>query len=294
MKFELRDFGFTGLKVSPLGFGAGRIGGKEMTDKKVEKLLNSVLDLGINLIDTARSYGESEHRIGKFLHNRRQEFILSTKIGYDVEGTQDWTYDSIIKGVEKALRILQTDYIDIVHLHSCNKDILEKGEVIEALTRMTQEGKVRVPAYSGDNDPLEFAIYSDSFAAFQSSINVCDQKTINSFLHPAKQKYMGVIAKRPLANFAWHEKANISDPVVAEYKRRIYEMNIDYGMSLEEVMIRFAAYTYGVDSILIGTNDLSHLKANIKLVQKGKLPDELITRIKSRFDEIGKEWQTLT
>jgi len=133
MSIELRDFGFTGLKVSAVGFGTGKIGGSELTDKKVEKLLNSVLDMGINLIDTARSYGEAEHRIGKFLKHRRTEFILSTKVGYDVEGVDDWTFKCITDGVEKALRILQTDYIDIVHLHSCNKDILEKGEVIEAL-----------------------------------------------------------------------------------------------------------------------------------------------------------------
>ncbi|MBK7867158.1 MAG: aldo/keto reductase [Ignavibacteriales bacterium] len=104
---------------------------KELSDKKVDKLLNSVLDLGINLIDTARSYGEAENRIGKFLKHRRSEFILSTKVGYDVEGVEDWTFKCITEGVEKALRILQTDYIDIVHLHSCNKDILEKGKLLK-------------------------------------------------------------------------------------------------------------------------------------------------------------------
>ena len=295
MSMELRDFGFTGMKVTPIGFGAGRIGDKKkLSEKKVEKLLNTVLDLGINLIDTARSYGESEHRIGKYLAGRRSEFILSTKIGYDVEGTDDWTYDCVIKGVDKALRILQTDYIDIVHLHSCNKDILEKGEVTEALLRMTQEGKVKCHAYSGDNEALEYAVYSGSFAAIQSSINIADQKTINTLLHPAKQKYMGVIAKRPLANFAWGDNADLSDPNIAEYRRRIYEMNIDYGMPLEEAMIRFAAYTYGVDSILIGTSDVKHLKSAVKMVEKGKLPEDLLENIRNRYSETGSEWPNLT
>lgn len=294
MSIELRDFGFTGIKVSSVGFGAGKIGGNDLTDNKVDKLLNSVLDLGINLIDTARSYGEAEHRIGKFLKHRRSEFILSTKVGYDVEGVEDWTFRCIIEGVEKALRILQTDYIDIVHLHSCNKDILERGEVVEALTKMTQEGKIKVPAYSGDNDALEYAVHSGSFASLQSSINICDQKTVNTILHQAKQRYMGVIAKRPLANFAWHENANITDPVVEEYKRRIYEMNIDFGMPLEEAMIRFSTFTYGVDSILIGSTNLEHLKANLNLAAKGKLPDDLIDKIKTRFNEAGKDWQALT
>lgn len=294
MSLELRDFGFSGLKVTPIGFGAGKTGDKKTSAKKIEKLLNTVLDLGINLIDTARSYGESEHRIGKYLSARRHEFILSTKVGYDVEGTEDWTYNCIIKGVEKALRIMQTDYIDIVHLHSCNKDVLERGEVTEALTRMTQEGKVRCHAYSGDNEALEYAVYSGSFASIQSSINIADQKTINNLLHPAKQRYMGVLAKRPLANFAWADNANISDPNVAEYKRRIYEMNIDFGMPLEEAMIRFAAYTYGVDSILIGTSDVKHLKAAVQMIEKGKLPDDLLDRIRTRFSESGSSWNTLT
>lgn len=294
MSMELRDFGFSGMKVTPIGFGAGHTGDIKMSDKKVEKLLNTVLDLGINLIDTARSYGESEHRIGKFLSARRSEFILSTKIGYDVEGTEDWTYDCVVKGVEKALRILQTDYIDIVHLHSCNKDILEKGEVTEALLRMTQEGKVKCHAYSGDNEALEYAVYSGSFASIQSSINIVDQKTINTLLHPAKQRYMGVLAKRPLANFAWGDNADLTDPVVAEYRRRIYDMNIDYGMPLEEAMIRFSAYTYGVDSVLIGTSDVKHLKAAVKIVEKGKLPEDLLERIKQRYSETGSDWANLT
>jgi aryl-alcohol dehydrogenase-like predicted oxidoreductase len=294
MSLELRDFGFTGLKVTPIGLGTGRIGGKDISDKDVDTLLNSALDLGINLIDTARSYGEAENRIGKFLKTRRSEFILSTKIGYDVEDTEDWTYDCVVKGVEKALRILQTDYIDIVHLHSCNKDILEKGEVIEALTKMRQEGKVKAPAYSGDNEALEYAVNSETFASLQSSINICDQKTINSFLHSAKQKYMGVIAKRPLSNFAWHENADQSDPNVIEYKRRIFEMNIDYGMPMEEAMIRFAAYTFGVDSIIVGTKNLAHFKSCVELVQKGKLPQEILDKIKNRFNEVGNSWSTLT
>ncbi|KAB2908618.1 MAG: aldo/keto reductase [Ignavibacteriales bacterium] len=294
MSFELRDFGFSRIKVTPVGFGAGYIGNENISEKKAEKLLNGVLDMGVNLIDTARSYGESEYRIGKFLNKRRSEFILSTKVGYDVENVEDWTAESVTKGIEKALRILNTDYIDIVHLHSCNKDILERSDVIEALLRMVQEGKVRCHAYSGDNEALEYAVFSDNFAAIQSSINIADQKTINTCLFPAKQKYMGVLAKRPLAKFAWGEGANLNDPIVAEYRRRIYEMNIDFGMPLEEAMTRFAAFTYGVDSVLIGTTDLKHLKAAVKAVEKGKLSDEMIDRIRNRFNEIGKDWSSLT
>ncbi|MCL6494566.1 MAG: aldo/keto reductase [Ignavibacterium sp.] len=81
-----RKFGNTDLQVSAIGFGAGEIGDYNLPDSEVEKLLNTALDLGINLIDTARGYYASEERIGKFISHRRGEFILSTKVGYGIDG----------------------------------------------------------------------------------------------------------------------------------------------------------------------------------------------------------------
>jgi aryl-alcohol dehydrogenase-like predicted oxidoreductase len=293
MSLDIRDFGMTGLKVTALGFGAGMTGTETLTDKEAKYLLNSVIDNGINLIDTARSYGLSEERIGKHLSKRRSEFILSTKVGYDVEGYEDWTYDCIIAGVDKALKILKTDYIDIVHLHSCNLDKLQEGAVTEALIRTVQEGKVRVPAYSGDNDALNHAVYSGKFGGMQASINITDQKAINDILYPAKKNYMGVIAKRPSANSVWkYNEAPVGD-YIEQYFYRLRQMNIDFGMPVHEAALRFAAYTYGVDSVIVGTTNIEHLKQNIALIEKGKLPDELYQTIRDRFNEHGSEWYSL-
>ena len=115
---ELRQFGFTGLKVSALGFGAGHIGDYNSDEKSINTILNTAVDLGINLIDTARGYGASEERIGKFLSHRRNEIILSTKVGYDIPGYKNWTYDCVIAGINEALKKLCTDYIDIVHFQN--------------------------------------------------------------------------------------------------------------------------------------------------------------------------------
>src|ERR1035437_1577658 len=127
---ELRQFGFTGLKVSALGLGAGHIGDYNADEKSVDKLLNTAVDLGVNLIDTARGYGASEERIGKFLSRRRNEIIFSTKVGYSIAGYEDWTYGCVIAGINEALKQLRTDYIDIVHLHFCPTDILRNNSVI--------------------------------------------------------------------------------------------------------------------------------------------------------------------
>ncbi len=293
MSLDIRDFGMTGLKVTALGFGAGMTGTDTLTDKEAKYLLNSVIDNGINLIDTARSYGLSEERIGKHLSNRRSEFILSTKVGYDVEGYEDWTYDCIIAGVDKALKILKTDYIDIVHLHSCNPDKLQEGAVTEALIRTVQEGKVRVPAYSGDNDALNYAVHSGKFGGVQASINITDQKAINDILYSAKKNYMGVIAKRPSANSVWkYSEAPVGD-YIEQYFYRLKTMNIDFGMPVHEAALRFSAYTYGVDSIIVGTTNIEHLKENIAIIEKGKLSEDLYQQIRNKFNENGSHWYSL-
>src|SRR3954453_2251217 len=153
-----RPFGRTGLTVPVLGFGAGHVGDPALDEAEVGRLLHGALDLGVNLIDTARSYGLSEERIGRHLAGRRDEFVLSTKVGYGIPGYDDWTGPVIAAGVDAALGRLRTDRIDIVHFHSCPLAVLERGEVIAALQAAVAAGKVRVAAYSGEHPPLDWAI----------------------------------------------------------------------------------------------------------------------------------------
>ena len=160
----LNSLGRTGLNVSALGFGAMHINDERTSEAEAGALLNHVLDEGINLIDTARGYGLSEERIGRHLAHRRPEFVLSTKVGYGVDGVPDWTYDCIVGGVERALRVMKTEVLDIVHFHSCPLELLQRGEIIEALQRMQREGKVRLAAYSGENEALDFAIDCGAFS----------------------------------------------------------------------------------------------------------------------------------
>lgn len=190
-----RAYGSTGLRVSLLGFGAGQIGDAELDEALVGRLLNEVLDLGITLIDTARGYGLSEERIGKHIAHRRREYVLSTKVGYSIDGVVDWTYDCILSGVERALRLLRTDHLDIAHLHSCPKETLERGEVVDALDRCVTDGKVRFAAYSGDNEPLEWALASRRFRGLMCSVNVFDQRAMDRVVMPAGKRGIGVIAK---------------------------------------------------------------------------------------------------
>src|SRR5664279_3370914 len=98
---DKRQFGNTGLEVSAIGFGAGHIGDYNSDEKSIDKLLNTAVDLGVTLFDTARGYGASEERIGKFLSHRRSDIVLSTKVGYSIPGFKDWTYECIVEGVNE-------------------------------------------------------------------------------------------------------------------------------------------------------------------------------------------------
>jgi aryl-alcohol dehydrogenase-like predicted oxidoreductase len=283
-------FGKTGLNVTRLGFGAGQIGDPSLSEIEVELLLNNVLDNGINFIDSARGYGLSEERIGKFLKHRRDEFILSTKVGYDILGYQNWTYDIVIAGVENALKLLKTDYLDIVHLHSCDLHILKDGRVTEALQKLKEKGYVRYIAYSGENEELKFAIKSGKFDNIQTSVNICDQCDIDTMLPLAKQNGLGIIGKRPLANAPWRYDSLPAGKYVEEYWKRRQKMNLQFDIPEDELFLRFAVYHGNVDACIFGTTNPDRIKHNIDIVNKGPLQSNLVNEIKNAFKKYDDNW----
>jgi aryl-alcohol dehydrogenase-like predicted oxidoreductase len=290
MSLPQREFGNKGFKVSILGLGAGQLGDHRLPESTAEYLLNHALDNGITLFDTARAYGLSEERIGKYLSHRREDIIISTKVGYGIEGYQDWTYECIIAGVDEALKLLRTDYIDIVHLHSCPMVILQQGDVVKALNRVKEEGKIKVAAYSGENEALEFAIYSTQLNSIQVSVNICDQKSLFSFIPKAKERKMGVIAKRSVANAPWLYKERPAGHYCEDYWVRYQQMNLDFDMEPEELFLRFTVFSEGIDSALIGTTNIDHINRNIDIISKGKLPDDIYNAISGAFTANDDNW----
>ena len=223
---QTRSFGQTGLRVTPLGFGAMHLNDGRVSEAEAGRMLNAVLDAGVNLIDTARGYGLSEERIGRHLAHRRQEFVLSTKVGYGIPGLPDWTAACILAGVDAALARLCCDQLDIVHLHSCPLPILERGEVTTALEACAKAGKVRVVAYSGDNAELDFALQSGRFGSVQTSINLCDQGNLRELLPALAASDLGVIAKRPVAGVVWQRAQRPEDHAEGEYWDRWQAMGL--------------------------------------------------------------------
>jgi aryl-alcohol dehydrogenase-like predicted oxidoreductase len=290
----LNPLGHTGLDVSALGFGAMHINDECTTELEASALLNGVLDAGINLIDTARGYGLSEERIGRHLAHRRSEFVLSTKVGYGVEGVPDWTYDCIVQGVERALKLMKTDWLDIVHLHSCPLHVLQQGDVTRALNDCRQHGKLRVAAYSGDNAEIDFAIDSGAFGSLQTSVSLGDQAHLQHRAARADHAGIGVIAKRPLAGAVWRFAARPADFAEGQYWDRFQAMALPAQSDWADVALRFVAFHTGAASAIVGTAKPQNLRRNLDALERGPLPPALAAGIRDAFTRQGDAWPGLT
>jgi len=284
-----RPYGKTGLLVSVLGLGAMKIGDPNLEEAQAASLLNAALDAGITLIDTARSYGCSEERIGRHLASRREDFVLSTKLGYGIDGCEDWTGPCITAGIEHALRKLRTNRIDIAHLHSCPRTTLERGDVIDALEKARQDGKVRAIAYSGDGDDLAYAVATGRFDGFMASLNICDQRVIDDVLPNISDK--GFIAKRPAANHPWRFNERPVGDYCEEYWLRWRAMGLSsHGHDWGEVAIRFAISPPRVSSAIIGTGSMAHLKRNIAWTKAGALNADMFGELRAAFRQHDLGW----
>jgi aryl-alcohol dehydrogenase-like predicted oxidoreductase len=287
-------YGRSGLQVSLLGFGAMHLNDGRIGEAEAGRLLNAVLDLGVNLIDTARGYGLSEERIGRHLSWRRRDFLLSTKVGYGIPGFEDWTADCIVAGVDAALARMRCEHIDIVHLHSCPLPVLARGDVIRALESCRDAGKLGVVAYSGDNEEIDFAIGCGRFGAVQTSVSICDQGNFAQRLPALRAGGMGVIAKRPLAGVVWNRPERPGDLAEGAYWDRWQAMGLGatlQGCDATELALRFVAHSPLVASSIVGTRSLAHFEQNLRIVEQGPLPDGEVDRIHAAFRQHGRDWR---
>lgn len=289
----LRPFGASGLRVPPLGLGGGPVGDGSLSEAEAGRLLSGAVDLGLGFVDTAPAYGFSEERIGRHLARRRPSFVLSTKLGYGVPGVPDWTAECIARGVDEALARLRTDVLDVAHLHSCPLDTLLHTGVVEALLAAVRAGKVRVAAYSGENEALEWAVSSGAFGAVQASVNVCDPGSLPSRIASAAARGLGVVAKRPLANAPWDPAAaHPGDAAAAVYRERWAALGAnELGLPPAELCVRFAAWAPGVSVAVVGSRRLEHLAQLAALAAKGALPEDVRSRLEGRLAELGRDWR---
>lgn len=300
--------GKTELNVSRLGYGGAPIGFLETDQQAVSRILHYLLDRGVNLIDTAALYRGSEEAIGKALVGRRDEVVLVSKGGpeeTDLPGTA-WSEELILASIDRSLKRLQTDYLDVFLLHTCDHAVLERGEALAAVLKAVKAGKVRHVGYSGDNAEAAFAAGLEDISVIEMSINIADQANIDSVLPRCRERDLGVIAKRPLANAAWNPLGRLRGMYrnYAEvYHKRLQAMNVTpmelgYSGHVEvewpEIALKFALYHEGVHSAIVGTTSKTNAEANLMAAEKNPLREEVVTRLQAAFkkaeEEAGETW----
>lgn len=295
---EMRQFGKTDMKISLLGFGGAEIGYEDAAQETVNELLNGALDAGLNVIDTAECYMNSEELIGNAISGRRDQFYLFTKCGHEYHDDAQvgaWSKTEILASIERSLRRLKTDRLDLVQLHSCSLDILQKGEAIEALQEARQKGYTRYIGYSGDREAARFAVESGAFDSLQTSISIADQQAIDLTLPLARERNMGVIAKRPLANVAWRTGSRPTEAYHQAYWDRLQELDYDFLKApLAEsvaMAMRFTASVPGVTTMIVGTKKPGRWMDNAEIIARGALSEAEYNQIRQRWQEVsGGNW----
>lgn len=292
------QLGRTGLSVSRLGYGAAPIGFLETGPNQIGRLINVLLDRGVSLVDTAAAYKGSEEAIGAAVAARRSEYTLISKCGMGDEGLpgEPWSPQRLTATIDRSLVRLNTDYLDVCLLHSCDLETLQQGDAIGALVAAREAGKIRFAGYSGDNSAAVWAAARPDIAVIETSVSLCDQANLKTVLPVCQAHDTGVIAKRPIANAAW--KSPESQPgfykeYASEYHRRFGLMGLtptDLGYSghpeveWPEIALKFTLAHAGVHSAICGTTSTANAEANVAAIEKNPLREEVVQRVMEAFD----------
>jgi aryl-alcohol dehydrogenase-like predicted oxidoreductase len=251
-----RHLGSTDLKISVLGLGLVKIGRNTgvkypkpfdlPSDPEVLNLLKTAQNLGINFLDTAPAYGNSEERLGKIFNKNftRSDWIIETKVGEEFENNSssfDFSPAHINKSVERSLKRLGTDYLDIVLVHSDGNDvkIIEQDEVFLSLEKLKQLGKIR--AFGMSTKTLEgakLAIDHSDLVMLTYNLKETGDGVMIDYAHQNKK---GVLIKKGL------QSGHATSP---------------------KESIDFIFEKLGVTSFISGTIDLNHLRENAQLVEE--------------------------
>ena len=304
MAIMTRALGRTGADVTILGYGAMELQraarGPQITDEDAGRLLNAVLDGGINLIDTSPDYGRSEELIGAYVGHRRDEFFLASKCGCLIEFPadvpppypHDYSPPNVRADVEQSLRRLRTDRLDLVQVHmSPSRATLEENGTVETLQRTAARGQdplhrhvghpARPPRPHRDErlrrlpDPLL------GRPARPRGPHHRGGGQGRGHAHPRRRRpRRGLggeeLARRPAHPESWRRPAELGDlrhrgPIRRGGDRR------------QEFILRFTLSHPGLSTTIVGTANPAHLSGNIATAEKGPLPADLYEEAKKRL-----------
>ena len=320
---EYRKFGETDLKVSALGLGAAPIGSRTGFEESKETL-NKAFDLGINFYDTAPSYGQgsSEEIIGKVFRNKREQVIVTTKVGYyptatlqaaskfkplvrslmtkipgirnaiqnfvNTQNKTDFEPNLIVKSVEDSLRRLESDYIDLLLLHSPPREIVDRGDVFEQLKSLKQQGKIRYYGVSASNLENSLLLLQHSefgISALQTTLNLFEQEAIKELIPLANKRGVAIIARELFAHGKINPQNNDDDNKGLQY---VGPLEVDHSFdflaqdgvrTITQAALQFGLQTEGVAVVLAGMSKRKHVQANVAAFDAPPLSSQEMARI---------------
>ncbi len=281
--------GRTGLQVTRLGYGSMGLRGprtwgqRSVDDRTATQVLNSVLDSGINFIDTAPDYGVAEERIGNAISHRRGEFYLSTKCGCDpvqhdhhLEVRHTWTRETIRRNLETSLRRLRTDYLDVLFLHGGDTESHRREGLVELLEEFKLAGKIRFMGVSSKLPDLAAHISLGCFDVIQLPFSCLDPSHASQLLH-AHQTGIGTVVRGGIAHGG--PEAEIQRDNVNSAWETLGFGSLRGAMSPAEFILRYTLSLSSAHTTIVGTASLSHLEANVCAAAAGALPSDVVAAV---------------
>lgn len=291
--------GRTGMEVTKLGFGAMEIrgpriwGGRPVTEKEAETILNAVLDAGINFIDTAYDYGRSEEFIGRFISHRRSEYFLATKCGCTVINAGDhddtphiWTRENLLHNIDISLSRMKTDHVDLWQLHNPSVEQVESGHLVEVLKEVQQSGKVRFIGISSTLPHITHYIESGVFDSFQIPYSALERAHEEAITNAAKAG-AGTIIRGGVGRGEPGVGLGNGDKWETWTKAGLDEL-LDEGESRTAFLLRFTLSHRAMNTTIVGTKKPDHLAENLRIAAKGPLAADIYEEAKRRLAEAGE------
>lgn len=291
-----RQLGRTGFRVSPIGLGTAELGfayglGPRTvpTDREAEDLLKRAVELGVTYFDTAALYGIAEERIGNSGIARLDGVVIGTKCAQFLEKGVDLPRQELerkIRGeVEESLRKLRIDSLPLLMLHGGSKELIDRGELIEIMRALKDEGKVRFTGIStrGEEAALS-AIRCDFFDVLQTAYSILDQRMSGNVFPLARKADIGIVNRSALLKGALTSAVDSLPDGLSVIKRRSHEaaeIARRHAMDLPTLALRFALSEAAVSTVLIGTNKEEHLRTAVNAAEAGALEEDILDELKS-------------
>lgn len=289
-----RTLGRTGLEVTQLGYGSMGLRGPKtwgvrvVSEEAADTFLNSVLDAGINFIDTSPDYGVSEERIGRYISGRRSEFYLATKCGCVYTQHEDhleidhaWDQDVVKRNLEMSLERLKTDCIDILQFHGGDAESIQRAGLIETLMQFRDQGMIRFIGSSSSLPNLPGMIDLGVFDTFQIPYS-CLASKHHDLITKAAETGAGIIIRGGVAH-GGPDAAIQREALNDVWTRARLDEVLPDGTPRAELILRYTLSHPHCHTTIVGTCNADHLAENLASAESGSLPTDLYDEISSRI-----------